>query len=269
MLMQGSSRPLYEQLKQMIVSDIVSGKYKHGERLPGEKNLVETHGISRITVRRALAELEADGYLATQQGKGTFVNYTKDESRLMSFATISDNTSDVSLLSRHIISKEEMEADSNIARYLQVSEGTKLIRLCRVMSENGKPYMIDTAYFPKERFPGIYDKLVEDVSTFDVLKRDYGVEFTKAVKAMGVIRAGVRESQLLQCIPGDPLFSISKVIYDRADVPFHYSYYLVHGDRCVYTLTVTNELMDTQVHYQDELLARIDGRGAYAESRIK
>jgi len=269
MLLQGSSRTLYEQLKQMIVSDIVSGKYKHGERLPSEKNLVEVYGISRITVRRALAELEAEGYLATQQGKGTFVNFMKDEGRLMSFATISDNATDVSLISRHIISKEEIAADSSIARYLQVPEGARLIRLYRVLFENGKPYMIDTAYFPKERFPGIFDKLVEDASTFEVLKRDYGVEFTKAVKAMGVIRAGVKESQLLQCIPGDPLFSISKVIYDRADVPFHYSYYLVLGDRCVYTLTVTNELMDTQVHYQDELLARIDGRGAYVESLIK
>ena len=263
MLLQGSSRPLYEQLKQMIVSDIVSGNYKHGERLPSEKNLVETYGISRITVRRALAELEAEGYIATQQGKGTFVDFAKDESHLLSFATITDNTNDVnSRVSRHILSKEEIDADGSIARYLRIPEGTRLIRLHRVMSENGKPYMIDTAYFPKARFPGIFDKLVEDVSTFEILKRDYGMEFTKALKAVGVIRAGVKESQLLQCIPGDPLFSISKVIYDREDIPFHYSYYLVLGDRCVYTLTVTDELMDMQVHYQDEMLARIEDRSA-------
>lgn len=253
MLLQDNLRPLYEQLKQMIVSDIVSGKYKHGERLPSEIGLAQTHGISRITVRRALAELVAEGYLSSQQGKGTYVNFIKGENRLMSFADINERIEDQSAQhSSHILSKEGIGADEGVARYLKVAEGSPLIRLHRLMSENGKPYMIDTAYFLEERFPGIFDKLTDNISTFEILRRDYGVGFVKAIKAMGVIRAGVREAQLLECVPGDPLFSISKVIFDADELPIHYSHYLVLGDRCVYTITITNELMDMQVHYREE-----------------
>jgi GntR family frlABCD operon transcriptional regulator len=170
----------------------------------------------------------------------------------MSFASYSESANDASQQkASHILVKERIKADDGVAKNLQIPEGTDLIRLYRLMLENGKPYMIDTAYFMVDRFPGIFDLLVEDVSTFGIMRTRYGVEFTKAVKAVGVIRAGVEESRLLKCVPGDPLFSISKVIYDRSDVPIHYSHYLVLGDRCVYTLTVTSEMEDMQVHYRD------------------
>jgi DNA-binding GntR family transcriptional regulator len=253
MLEQNSSQPLYDQLKQIIISGILSGQYKHGQRLPSETQLAEMYGISRITVRRALAELEAEGYLSTQQGRGTFINFIKGEIRLMSFATMSDNPTDASLRrTNRIISKTFIDADATLAKYLKVPIGTKLIRLYRVMLENDKPYSLDTAFFIVDRYPNIFEKIVDNVSTFEILTRDYGVKFDKAVKVMGILRAGVEEAKLLQCAPGDPLFSISKVMYDANDVPLHYSHYLVLGDRCVYTLTVTHDMMDTQVRYREK-----------------
>jgi GntR family transcriptional regulator, frlABCD operon transcriptional regulator len=253
MLLQESSRPLYEQLKQMIVSDIVSGKYKHGERLPSELALAERYGISRITVRRALSELASDGYLSSQQGRGTFVNYLAGENRLVSFGSFSDGSSEGSpQKSSRVLAKENVRAEGSIASNLQVPEGTPLLRLHRLMSENGRPYSIDTAYFVESRFPDLYGLVKDGVSTFALMKSRYGVAFAKAVKTLGVIRAGVEESRLLECVPGDPLFSISKVIYDEGGTAFHYSHYLIHGDRCVYTLVVTSEVMDMQIHYLDE-----------------
>jgi len=255
MLVPDSSRPLYEQLKQALIGDIEAGKYKHGERLPSEIALASTYGISRITVRRALSEMVADGYLSSQQGKGTFVSFIKGENRLMSFASYRESAGGGSgLKGTRVLSKEEIRAEGDVAENLRVPEGTRIIRLHRVFSESGKPYMIDTAYFIVDRYPGIFDLLVDNVSTFAIMKGRYHVEFTKAVKVLGVIRAGVEESGLLQCLPGDPLFSESKVIYNREDVPIHYSHYLVLGDRCVYTLTITSEMEDMQVHYRDEQL---------------
>ncbi|HRY53704.1 MAG TPA: GntR family transcriptional regulator [Spirochaetia bacterium] len=251
--MPDSSRPLYEQLKQTVIHDIVSGRYKHGERLPSEIALAAAYNISRITVRRAISELVAEGYLSSQQGKGTFVDYIKGENRLLSFGAFSEGaTGQSSSKTTRILSKEMVLADEDIAANLRVAPGTELIRLHRLVSEDGTPYSIDTAYFPTERYPGIFDLMQDNVSTFAIMKERYGIVFAKAVKALSVIRAGLAESELLHCVPGDPLFSISKVIYDRGDVPVHYSHYLVVGDRCVYTLTVVDETADMHIHYRGE-----------------
>lgn len=251
-LVMASSRPLYEQLKLVIMSDIEREVYKHGQRLPAENELASHYKVSRITVRRAIAELVAEGFLKSQQGKGTFVNYLKNEYKYLAFNTISENATNPSQnMTNRIVAKEIASADAIIAGYLQIPEGAGLVRLKRVMYENGNPYMIDTAFFRLDLYPDIWDKLRENVSTFKILREQYKVQFARAEKALSVVRAGLEEATLLSCIPGDPLFSNSKIIYNENNVPVHYSHYMVHGDRCIYTLTVYGDDRDLQVHYKE------------------
>ena len=73
MLELNSSVPLYEQLMNAIRSDIDSGLFKAGEKMPSEMELEEKYQVSRITVRRAIKELCDDEILVKKQGKGTFV----------------------------------------------------------------------------------------------------------------------------------------------------------------------------------------------------
>lgn len=135
--------------------------------------------------------------------------------------------------------------------YLGVDADSPLIRLRRLMYENEKPYMIDTAFFRLDLYPDIYDLLVDNASTFKLMRERYGKVFASAKKSLSVVRASPEESQLLGCVPGDPLISTSKVIYDPDGTPIHYSHYFVLGDRCVYTLMVTSEMADMQVHFTD------------------
>jgi len=245
-----SSRPLYEQLKQTLLRDILSEVYKHGERLPSESCLAKNYGISRITVRRSLAELAEEGYISTQQGRGTFVSYLNTPRHLQSFASINE-TAPPNMRSR-ILAKERVEADGELASLLKVAEGTPLIRLHRLMTESGKPYLIDTAYFILAMYPGLFELMADNVSTFELMRTHYQVDFAKADKTLEVIRASVAEAELLNCIPGDPLFSITKVIYNKSDCPVHYSHYLVLGDRCIYTFQVLNDQTDTQIRIRTE-----------------
>ena len=81
-LQQNTSVPLYRQLKDKILSDISSGKLAEGEKIPTEIELSELYNISRITVRNAVKELVAEGYLVKKQGKGTFVCLPKIERKV-------------------------------------------------------------------------------------------------------------------------------------------------------------------------------------------
>ncbi|MBL8151013.1 MAG: PLP-dependent aminotransferase family protein [Blastocatellia bacterium] len=65
--------PVYEQIKEHIRGLIEAGQLKPGARLPSSRNLADTLGVNRTTVCTAYEELEADGYLASHVGQGTYV----------------------------------------------------------------------------------------------------------------------------------------------------------------------------------------------------
>lgn len=87
-LQQNTSVPLYRQLKDKILSDISSGKLAEGEKIPTEIELSELYNISRITVRNAVKELVAEGYLVKKQGKGTFVCLPKLSVKLFTYLAL-------------------------------------------------------------------------------------------------------------------------------------------------------------------------------------
>src|SRR5512133_2060820 len=64
---------LYIQVMRILVDEIANGTWRVGDRIPSEDDLSARCGVSKITVRQALTNLAADGYLVKVQGKGTFV----------------------------------------------------------------------------------------------------------------------------------------------------------------------------------------------------
>lgn len=71
-----SATPLWRQLYDDLAKDIESGRLKPGARLPGEYDLMERYGISRVTARRAVGELVKNGLAVTVHGKGSYVSET-------------------------------------------------------------------------------------------------------------------------------------------------------------------------------------------------
>ena len=73
MLERDNPRPLYQQLRDILVDAIESGKWGPNEKIPSENNLSATYGLSRMTVRAVLTDLVKEGLLYRVQGKGTYV----------------------------------------------------------------------------------------------------------------------------------------------------------------------------------------------------
>ena len=68
-----SAVPIYEQIKNAIKSQIMSGEMQEDEALPSIRNLAQDIKISVMTIKKAYDELESEGYIVSRQGKGTFV----------------------------------------------------------------------------------------------------------------------------------------------------------------------------------------------------
>ena len=65
---------LYIQVQDIILKKIENGEYFAGMRIPSERELAQTYGVSRVTVKKAIEGLVEKGLLCRRQGKGTFVN---------------------------------------------------------------------------------------------------------------------------------------------------------------------------------------------------
>lgn len=72
-LSNSSAQPIYEQIKEQVKAQIFSGALQEGEKLPSLRRLAADLKISVLTTTRAYNELEAEGYISSQQGKGFFV----------------------------------------------------------------------------------------------------------------------------------------------------------------------------------------------------
>lgn len=72
---QSSDSPIYEQIKEQIKCEIISGELQQGELLPSIRSLAKELNISVITTKRAYEELDRDGFIETVRGKGCYVSF--------------------------------------------------------------------------------------------------------------------------------------------------------------------------------------------------
>ena len=119
---------------------------------------------------------------------------------------------------------------------LPVPCGKTVLVLTRQMLLDGNLSMIDRATYPAKRFPGLLDKIGDDTSTYEVMRKDYGVQMHKARREVTLVYATNEQSKLLGCAPGAPLFKKFKVVYDEQNIPVHISSTYISAENVVLTV---------------------------------
>ena len=229
-----SSSPLYHQLMQRISDDIEKGTYPIGSRIPPEHELEETYQVSRVTVRRALSELTAEGLLERKQGKGTFVSAPRISQDLKSIHSFHDSCRQNGVRpTTRVIHVMEVPADSADITDLSVREGDRVVETLRVRSADGEPVVLEKnhfsmgyAYLENENLNG---------SLYNVL-RDYGVEPRQATHDISLSYATEAQAKLLNVAPESPLMRLREVVYDQRGRVLHNSVQLIRGDRFVFRI---------------------------------
>ncbi|CAN5585869.1 GntR family transcriptional regulator [soil metagenome] len=141
---------LYVQVEQSMEDLLVRGRYKAGDRIPPEADLVQSLGVSRATVRAGLARLVERGLLERRQGSGTFLVKPPDGARLrnglerLESYTVHAERLGLDLDSREL-SIEATLAETEEAEALEVPRGEPLAKVCRTLLVNGEPaaWMVD------------------------------------------------------------------------------------------------------------------------------
>ncbi len=235
-----SAVPLYEQMKIQLQEQIAAHIYAAGDRLPAETELCEKYGVSRVTLRRAMDELVAEGVLERKQGKGTFVAVRKSRLIFRSFGSMGGGFSDAqypesTVKHTAVISKKEYVCNALEQEALGLNKGDRVMVLLRLMSLDGQPLMLDRSVYPISRFPGLFDYVKDDVSTYSVFREVYGIRKMHSTKELSLAYATDEQAKLLECATAAPLFRIFKQVRDDEGAPVHLSNLYYVAERIVFT----------------------------------
>jgi len=223
-----SGVPLVYQLSELFRSKIVTGELKPNDAFPTEEQISTDYGVSRTTVRLALAKLVNEGFIRRQQGVGTFVN-PKGLVRVGEVQPLPRDMSDVKSTTNILESAGKTvgtrvlcygieRPSERIAEQLDIETTGRVIHFERVRLADGEPLVVEKIWIPEAVCP---DLRVEDVegSVYRVLADRYGLKVTAAHQALRAQNADRRLAEMLGVAEGAAVMHVAGVSYSDAGTP--------------------------------------------------
>jgi GntR family transcriptional regulator len=190
--------PVWAQIEARLSDRIASGGLQAGERLPPERALAATLGVSRMTVRQALDSLARRGLVERGVGRGTFVRATRPELRL-----------DGPLGLTAELAAQGLAAETRVL--LAAREGAEL-HLRRLRSTGGQPLVLEDSWLPADRFPGLLERDLTG-SLYELMRADYGLQPVRAVERIAAVAARDEEAAALGVRAGAPLMRVERTAF--------------------------------------------------------
>jgi len=173
----GQGRYRYQEARDRIVAFIAAERLSRGGRLPTERQLAETLGVSRPTLRQALELLEKDGLIERRQGSGTYVAEPRVavDVRVLVSLTRSIIASGMTPGAR-VLTSELIPATRELATRFAVSPQTPLQHFERIRFADGRKVAFERSWFPASIAPNLNAFDLEHRSIYDVLEKEYGYD---------------------------------------------------------------------------------------------
>lgn len=206
-----SARPLYAQVKALILQRLITGEWRPGEMLPSEFQLADSLGVSQGTVRKALDELAADNVVVRRQGRGTFVAAHDHHRELFHFFHLVGADGARRLPESHLVSVRKGLAVRREAGCLGIGHGAPVVRIRRVRSLDAMPAIAETIAVPQALFPDLAEIRELPNTLYDLYERRYGITIARAVERLTAVAADERDARLLDIAAGTPLLQIDRI----------------------------------------------------------
>lgn len=202
---------------------LASGSLSAGDRLPSEPKLAEELGVSRVSTRTALAQLESEGLISRRRGSGTYVNSVRPLVR-----SLHQNVGADQLITSmgHVAGVSEMSwrqsgADEDVAERLGLRVGDPVIHLYRVRTSDGTPVTVEHDFFPAALLPEQPFNLGSSLYAF--LSSVCGIEISFGIADLEPALVGAERAAVLGVDSSELCMVIKQVDYDAAESPVSYS----------------------------------------------
>ena len=203
------AQPLYRQIKDHVLRQIRSGEWPTGHRVPSENRLVETLGVSRMTVNRALRELADEGVLRRLQGVGTFVARPTRQTSLVELRDIAEEIRGRGHAHRaRVVDLDRVAATAELRARFEDAALDHLFHVTLVHHENDVPVQIEARHVHPQVAPAFLDQNFEQITS-----TEYLLSITPVSELEHVVRATVpspTERALLDLGPHEPCLQVHR-----------------------------------------------------------
>jgi GntR family transcriptional regulator len=205
-------RPLYRQVRELLVRRIAEGLWAPGQPIPSEPEIASELGVSQGTVRKALDEMAAENLVVRRQGRGTYVARHDDARILFQFFRIVPDSGDKEFPDSRLIEVVVEGADDEAAAALALRPGVAVVRLERVRSLAGEVCIAERIVVPAALFPGLAERELPN-NLYELYAAQFGIVIGRASEKLRAVAAGPREAELLGVAPGAALLRVDRTAF--------------------------------------------------------
>jgi GntR family transcriptional regulator len=214
-----------ERLRQAIIGNILPA----GARLPGQRELAQTYATTLMTIRQALALLEAEGLIRFEHGVGTFVTdigLDPDALQLASFGETGAGT-----VLQTIVQRVEPAAHApEQARLLSLPPETPLVMIERLRVLDGEPIVFQQSFLPPT-LSELVPVFRPDISLYRQLQAQFGERAAVSRETLQPVALAAAQASLLARPAGAPAFRSCRLTLNLQSRPLVYDEALLVGDR--------------------------------------
>jgi len=230
--------PTHIQIERWLLDGISARRLCPNDRLPNEREFAAALSVSRMTLRQALAGLEARGILTRTPGRngGAFILEPKINCDLTGLAGFTEQLrrANVRAGARNVRTAT-VPASKEAAKALELNDGAPVHEIERTRTANRTPVALERSYLPADRFPDLLSHHFTG-SLYAVLHRHYDQAPHTALEHLKPVIADPEQAEALGVELGAPLMLIERTAYSVAGVPVEFARDLVRPDRIQITL---------------------------------
>jgi GntR family transcriptional regulator len=225
--------PAYQQIEQWLTELMTVGALTPGDKLPREADLASTLGVSRMTLRQALAALEVRGVVERIPGRsgGTFIVEPTIECDITGLAGFTEQLRRGQVrASARVVSAGLQSASAKVSKALGIARDSDVYEIVRIRRANGLPLALERSYLPAALFPGLLDRRLTG-SLYARMARDYDLAPQSATEYLEPYVAGEVVAAMLDVPVGSALLRIERTAASGAGQPIEYASDLFRPDR--------------------------------------
>lgn len=231
--------PLFAQVRDAVRTDILSGALRPGDRLPSESALIERFGVSRITVRQAIGELQTSGLVQTVNGKGSFVTRPGRGEAHGPLVGILEAMRRRGITARgKLLSHRHIKATEVVARELDLAPGTLVGAITVLRYRDEVPFVVGTTWCGVDTADRLANADLAERDVATAIEVELGLRHARTRVSVSAVLADAKLARQLAYEEGAAILRISTTSIDYDNRPIAYSITDCRADMMDYRVTL-------------------------------
>ena len=240
--------PKYHQIYLVLREQLQDGRFAHG--MPAETTLSRQFAAGRVTVRRALEQLAAEGLIVRQAGRGTrpvrsgpeHVAEPATSRQRKTPSRLTGLLQNIVSMSQHtrvkVLECKAIRASDDVARALQLAPGSRVVKVVRRRALPEGPLSHITTFLPEHLAGGFSRRDLTDKPILRLLEES-GVELGRAQQTVSARQADAQVAAQLEVAVGTALLAVQRLVFDVHERPVQWLFGLYRPDRYQYQMEIS------------------------------